>query len=330
MGFRSRLLRAAHFGRSLQMIPEILRKLTRVRFTRRAVRPLVQLYGTRIGWPLSCGYRIILDRPTEWMQGTILVQRVFEPAVVSILMRLLDPGDLFFDVGANMGHHTLVAASRGAVVHAFEPVPRLVRRIRDNIRLNKLACDIRVLETAVASENGFAILHISQRSDDGSHSLIEGVPSRSVTSITVQTMTLDRYLHDHACGVPDVVKLDVEGSEAAVLDGARTLLEAPSPPAFVLETGDRLADKVGESAARVLARLAYYRYRMFRIQEPEGTLTEVTPSTVDGELANYMCIHEASPRLGRFIRPDCPYDTRQTIGPPERRRSRVSISAEHP
>lgn len=247
--------------------------------------------GRVIGWPLSSNLRVIIDNPAEYIQRQLLESGSYEPTITKLLKENLGPGDLFVDVGANIGYHTLVAASRGASVHAFEPVPRLVSHLKDNVRLNHLEDKVCVSPTALSNKNGFATFYIAKREDDGSHSLIEGVPAKSINSITVQILTLDAYIESVNCQAPTIIKVDVEGSEAWVLDGAVKLITV-AHPLIIIETGDRLADRIGESAATVLCRLYDWGYRVFCIPEYEGELAEVRPATISGDLANYLACYK--------------------------------------
>lgn len=255
--------------------------------------------GRIVGCRLTCGYRIVIDNPNEWIQQRILTKGVYEPNVARLLVTILEKGDLFFDVGANIGHHSLVGASRGARVHAFEPVPRIAMRLTDNLRLNHLESQITVREMALSNKEGKAILYIADRGDDGSHSLLPGVEAKGIEPITVTVSTINQYVSETQCGVPTLVKIDVEGFESLVLDGASAALTCPEPPIFIVETGDRLADQLGESASTVLDRFFGRGYRVFRIpQSTGGFLLETNPGHVSGELANYLAIHNKSPKLG--------------------------------
>ena len=255
--------------------------------------------GRRFGWPLGPGLRIIIDNVDEFIQREVLAGN-YEPNVIALIRALVQPGDLFVDIGANMGYMSLVAAGCGGRVHAFEPVPRLARRIRENIALNRLQDRIAVQEQAVSSSNQPRTFYIAKRLDDGSHSLIAGVPATSVESITVPCTTLDEYLRSTNSDIPALVKIDVEGAEAMVLDGATRTMESGVPPIFIFETADRLADAIGESAASVLRRFTTRGYKVFLVPEYEGAITEVTAETPIGRLANYLAVHPSSRRAGLF------------------------------
>lgn len=275
----------------------MLRRLIMAESTGGVIGRLGGYYSHKLGWPLSCGLRIIIDNPSEWIQGQLLAYGIYEPNITKLLTAMLAPGDVFFDIGANIGYHSLVAAACGARVHAFEPVPRIAKRLGDNLLLNQLEAQVSVIQVALSNYPGEATLYVAERADDGSHSLLPGVTAKSIELISVQTITLDTYLRQTKCGTPTVIKVDVEGCESLVLDGASSVFDAPESPIWIIETGDRLANQLGESAAKVLNRLFARGYRVFLIPDAETRLSEVTPGNVAGELSNYLCIPQASPKL---------------------------------
>jgi FkbM family methyltransferase len=256
--------------------------------------------GHTLGWPLECGYRLIIDDPTEWIQQTIIDSCTYEPNLGLIIAALLGPRATFFDVGANFGYHTLGAAATGARVYAFEPVPRLRQRLAGNLRLNGLERRVIVSEYALSDRSGSADFYLAKRRDDGSHSLIAGVQAQSIDRITVRTTRLDDYLQASGAPPPTVVKIDVEGAEALVLDGAGALLDSATPPAVIIETADRLADQIQESASSVLARLFRRGFQVFRIPEAGGRLQSIVPERVSGDLANYVAVPAGGPLLDRL------------------------------
>lgn len=141
--------------------------------------------------------------------------------------RLVRPGMKVLDVGANAGFYTL-AFSRlvGPTGHvwAFEPLPENIGNLRRHIELNGLH-NVTVVEAAVSEKSGNAQFMPAPSNSMGRLSPHGGITVRSVTL-------------DEACGdsiVPDLVKLDVEGAEGAVLEGARQTL-ARHRPTILLAT----------------------------------------------------------------------------------------------
>lgn len=173
-------------------------------------------------------------RPYEFAGGLIYLdvdespmmrrraEGTYEPAKVAALQRLLEPGMTFVDAGSNKGDFALIAArvmdDSGRVV-AFEPSPENCRWIRKSIELNGYRC-IELHELALSDSDGRARLYLGDRS--GWHSLVEmRAAEGAADSIEVEARTLDSAL---AGAAPDVLKIDVEGAELRVLDGAKRTL----------------------------------------------------------------------------------------------------------
>lgn len=137
----------------------------------------------------------------------------------------VSPGGVFFDIGANVGFFSLLAARNvgpSGWVHAFEPVPANVARIRANARRNGLR-NIDVLEAAVSDSAGTTTLLLAAH-PGGAVIASAGAPPDPIGSIEVSTVTIDDLVDGRRVRPPTVVKIDVEGAEAEVLTGmARTL-----------------------------------------------------------------------------------------------------------
>ena len=148
---------------------------------------------------------------------------------MGVVLHALRPGDLFVDIGANVGSYTVLAAGAcGASVVAVEPVPSTYGQLLDNIRLNNL-------ESLVIAENiGLAAapgqLRFSARLGTMSHVLAAG--KQEADAIDVPVRTLDDVLQDRR---PTFIKIDVEGYEAEILKGARRALRSDTLLAVVME-----------------------------------------------------------------------------------------------
>ena len=257
---------------------------------RRSLKGLVgQFLGRRVGWRMPGGCRIIIEDAREYIQKQVLLHGVYEPNIARVIAAILGPGDLFFDVGANIGNHTIIAANTGARVHAFEPVPRLAARIRANVLLNDFGDRVQVFENACGDAQGSAVIHVAERTDDGSHSLLAGISAKSTQHLAVPLTTLDQHVAEERCSLPLAIKIDVEGYEARVLDGSRRLLAGRTPPLLILETGDRLAEQIGESAQSVLGRLTALGFELIRLPEA-GLVDPKLVAQITGELNNYLCL----------------------------------------
>ena len=143
----------------------------------------------------------------------------------------IQPGTVVFDLGANVGLYTLVAAVRtgpAGRVLAFEPVPRNIAFLRRHLEYNG-ASNVEVVEAAVSDREGVAIFEMSVSPAMGRLG--------PTGTLTIPTVTLDEMVLRRGAPMPDVMKIDIEGGERAALEGARILLERRHPTIFLATHG---------------------------------------------------------------------------------------------
>ena len=144
-------------------------------------------------------------------------------------------GAVVYDIGANVGYYSLMAAVLAGPtghVYAFEPLPRNVDFLRRHVALNKMKDLITVLDVAVSDKSGEAAFDLGASTSMG-HIAETG-------EIKVKQVRLDDLIASGEIKPPDYMKIDVEGAEGEVLSGARTLLENHQPILF-LDTHQREA-----------------------------------------------------------------------------------------
>ena len=142
-----------------------------------------------------------------------------EPVVQDALADALEPGGVCYDLGANVGFFTLIAAkavgNRGRV-YAFEPAPETAAELRANVELNSLDY-VEVIEAAVSDSVGEATL-----AEDGDNLRAQLSADGEVTVSTVALDALDLR-------PPDFIKIDVEGAERQALEGMRQTIDRRQP-----------------------------------------------------------------------------------------------------
>ncbi len=189
--------------------------------------------------------------------------RLFEPETTRSLLATLKPGQTVFDIGANRGYVTLIAALKvGASgrVHSFEPNPKVRAELSEHVQMNRVADRVTICSDALSDLAGQDVtFYVSTlESNTGLSSLTpsaELLNSQALSpdhTITVRTNTLDQYVELHDLTAPiDLIKIDVEGAELMVLNGAeRTLRERP-PRRWIIET------EPGSKACRLLTSHGY-------------------------------------------------------------------------
>lgn len=167
----------------------------------------------------------------------------FDRNFTDVIAGLLEPGMTFIDIGANFGTYTLIGAQvvgdTGRVI-AIEPAPAIAALLRENVTMNGFAGPCAVVPCAVGAEAGRATLY-QFATRQGSNTLLPGVAENakahygeSITAQEVECRTLDSIVAELAPARVDLVKIDVEGFEHQVLEGARQTL-ARHRPTLVLE-----------------------------------------------------------------------------------------------
>ena len=148
---------------------------------------------------------------------------------MGFLLHALQSGDLFVDVGANIGSYSILAgACEGVKVIAFEPVPQTFSWLQKNIKINALENRIEAMNIGLAEQKGS--LNFSSNLDSLNHVVLQEKHNTSVVKVDVSK--LDDIL-DHK--YPTVIKIDVEGYELQVLNGAKKILDNPSVIAVIVE-----------------------------------------------------------------------------------------------
>lgn len=157
----------------------------------------------------------------------------FDPRITYLLRTLLGPGDKVLDIGANVGWFTMNAAElvgRDGQVHSFEPQPRLAAALRASVVLNDFS-QVKVHDYALSDRDTEMTLHV-QDGNLGMASL--SAPAHgSFTTQTVPVRNAANALGELQLGRLRLMKLDVEGHEAVVLNACKSLFD-DTPPEIVM------------------------------------------------------------------------------------------------
>lgn len=172
---------------------------------------------------------------------------------MAFLLHYLRAEDLFIDVGANVGSYTILACSAiGARGVAFEPVPSVYQRLVENICLNDLEGSVQCVNKGVGQRQGK--IEFTGDRDTTNHVLASGEPCDH--KVAVEVVSLDAALGGES---PSLIKIDVEGYEAPVLDGAQDLLAAESLKAVIMELNGS-GRRYGFDEDRILERMGEYGF----------------------------------------------------------------------
>ncbi len=197
----------------------------------------------------------------------------YEPNEFYFLSTHLKPGMIFLDVGANDGLYALFASEYvgdTGRVFAFEPSSREYARLQDNIALNEKK-NIEALRLALSCQNGVGVMHIAGYEHEGQNTLgsfiYEGV--EQLHSEQIPLRRLDDILAEKQIDHVDFMKIDVEGAEYTVLEGAEQMIRSYRPT-LLLELSDRALKQQERSAAEVLSFLRALGYRILSFEQTSG------------------------------------------------------------
>lgn len=208
---------------------------------------------TRVGL-ITCDLR-------DSVQQQLFLRGEWEPTISSTIRKILRPGDVFVDVGANIGYYSLLASHRvgnGGAVLAFEPLPDNVEQLVRNVRTNA-AENIVVLSIALGQETRTVNLYAGAFGNVGWSSL------RPVSACVARVVCcpLDALLGQELQARIRLVKVDVEGAELGVLMGMGSLLTQEHPPLVICEVTEGFLRELGHRASDLIGYMRGLGYRVY-------------------------------------------------------------------
>ena len=195
-----------------------------------------------------------------------------ETSETLLMLKAAEYSDCFFDVGANLGYYSFLFATASNLelkCYAFEPVSDAFQRLTQALKANGLNGFIYPQKLAVGSEMGESRIKIHKQGSGGSSlsNTFLNINDDSGFFETVQTVTLDHFIsHNKIEPNFGVLKIDVEGFENEVIDGAVKYLSSKRPPLILIETYKDAGPKGGNDKL-ALSKLVRFGYEVFCIRE---------------------------------------------------------------
>jgi FkbM family methyltransferase len=218
--------------------------------------------------PFVDGSRLILSPNSPAATGNYY-GGLIEFSDMSFVIHTLRPDDFFVDVGANIGSFTTLASVVSkAKCLSFEPTPITYARLMDNIRLNGTDDRVEARCQGVGGKAGTLRFIVDQGPTN--HILQEGEPYGGAVE-EVSVVTLDDAVGDRT---PTVIKIDVEGFESFVIDGAQGLLSRLDTAALILEFNGR-NEAYGAESSDLHQRLISFGFKPYHYRPFERTLVGV-------------------------------------------------------
>jgi FkbM family methyltransferase len=245
------------------------------------LKPLIQRFPI-----LELSYRTVRDhleaarqKPVvtpygfKLMGNTSMQNGTFEPMEVEVLKKYFEDADTFIDIGANIGFYTCMALSLNKYAIAFEPLEQNLRYLYRNLIENGWN-RIEVFPLGLSNKLGFASLY----GTNTGASLISGWANSSpLLKCTIPLSTLDTVLDKRLIGHRLVIKIDVEGTEQSVLEGAKNHLQLAPRPTWLVEINltEHHPAGVNPNFIKTFETFWYNGYEAHTVDQNSKVVTEV-------------------------------------------------------
>jgi FkbM family methyltransferase len=259
------------------------------------LKPLFGLSGERkVEVKRHRSFKLTMMAQDGGVAHQFLVYKEYEPFETSLIERIVQPGMTVLNVGANIGYYSLLCSKlvgeRGKVI-ALEPHPDNFQLLRENIEQNQ-AWNVEALEVAAGAVEGYIQLFPSG-TNSGDHSVFRRTDGER-SPMDVKVMTLDALVRERRLE-PDVLIIDVQGAELAVLKGFQDYLSHKTKPVNLFieiwPTGIRMT---GEDPAQLFSMLDGLKANLSLIDEKAKKLQPLSPTdanslTDSGPEINVFC-----------------------------------------
>lgn len=218
----------------------------------------------------------------------------WEPVSMELWLRLCRRASVIFDIGANTGVYALAAkaVNPASVVVAVEPVERVFRKLEENIALN--SWDIRAVHAAISDHSGTAVLYDIPESEHVLSVSLEADWNSSSTRlrpVEVPSLTVMDLVKQTGKPSVDLLKIDVETHEPAVLRGFQELLRRDRPTMLI----EILNDEVARQVSRLVDGLGYRYYNIDDLTWPPPVVDRISTS---GHYNFLLCLPEVAEDIG--------------------------------
>jgi len=206
------------------------------------------------------GNKMFVDLRNNRIGFHLVKYGIWEPDTVKWLNEFLHLGMKVLDIGANIGYFALIEAKivgNSGKVYAVEPDPRNLELLRKNVQINNLH-NVELFDCAISNRSGVENFYLSKTS---SHNSLLPI-SKKLGELKVRAYTVDDFLKENGIGWIDAIRMDVEGAEGKIIDGASLTLEKAE--VIFVEIHPQLIRLTGYSTKWIFEKLKCYGFVLAR------------------------------------------------------------------
>jgi FkbM family methyltransferase len=199
---------------------------------------------------------------SDHIQWHLFYYGIYEPEETRWIKQYIQPGMVVFDVGANIGYYSVIMSKLigpNGMIHSFEAATAAFNRLKEHINVNHCKNTI-IYHSAISDRNGQCIIYCADNANTGESSLksFDGFKKKE----TVSCFTLDSYIEKKNINKVDFIKVDVEGAEMLVIDGAMSLLKRHRPT-IMLEINPSYLFRMGANTDNLILTMKHAGYNMY-------------------------------------------------------------------
>lgn len=291
------------FGRSLMKPPAAARPPLQTRMLRR----VLGLYPLQIGkgWVASvfADHKIPEGELVQTKEGVLIRTRPdyvfkhiylfgeFEPVNTAAFKRIIRPGDVCLDVGANIGYFTCLFARWGARVYAFEPLPSTFALNQETISLNQAGSLAQTFNQGLGERSGSLRIYQFKNLSHG-HASSSDLGREDAVPHECKVTTIDAFCAEQRIEKVSFIKIDVEGFEYEVIKGGAGLLNRADAPVVHFEVNGECVRQRNLDPDEIVSLLKSYGYTSFlQIGRYHGV--RKAPSTLPAANHDYLAFKDS-------------------------------------
>ncbi|NEU06792.1 FkbM family methyltransferase [Flavihumibacter sp. R14] len=222
-------------------------------------------YQQRIKIKNRYGAWFLLD-PFNYIDRVVLKEGYYESEILECVLSKINPDDVFWDIGANIGLHsiTLNHLRKDVQIFAFEPFPSTMNCLLVNAELNQ--APVNKVAVGLSGRSNLSTIH-SIKGNSGMTTIIPWHEFKFDDKVCIATYSIDDLVQQHCMPEPSIIKIDTEGSELDIIRGAQKLLEGGNLHTIIFEAENDFLTK--PSILRSL--LTSYSFKLSSLNREENS-----------------------------------------------------------
>lgn len=227
-------------------------------------------------------FSLYISPKNGFIDKHIFLYGVYEPFMLDIISKYLKPGMTYIDIGANIGQHSMYAASivgQHGKVHAYEPIPKIYEQLLRSSSANTYEDIIHAHNYALGEKESVEILNVSK--DIGGSSLVN---QNDETEEKIQVVIKKGDDELLALSRVDMIKIDVEGYELEVLQGIKETLFKYQPVLLLEYSGQFYKNNTDKHGIKILTLLTECGYSLYDIEDDMSVIKNI--HTFDSHISN--------------------------------------------